>query len=122
VLLTAYLANQLHVTILDPVVDHLDVMSGTLLTDPVATGLTIGLCRDGLEDLFDVGPCVGMATGHQGRTVTSTLFTPRNTRPNKQVSTVNMAPEGVGPLVSEVFAATIRVGEVGIATVDDDIT
>jgi hypothetical protein len=122
VLLTAYLANQLHVTILDPVVDHLDVMSGTLLTDPVATGLTIGLCRDGLEDLFDVGPGVGMATGHQGGTITSSLFTPRNTRPNKQVSTVNMVPEGVGPLVSEVFAATIRVGEVGIATIDDDIT
>jgi hypothetical protein len=105
------LADQLHVTILDPVVDHLDVMSGTFLTDPVAAGLTIGLRRDGLEDLFDVGPCVGVATGHQGGTVTSTLFTSRNTSPNKQVSTVSIASEGLDPLSARYLQRRLESGK-----------
>ena len=46
------LANQLHVTVLDTVVDHLDVVTSTLVTDPLATGLAVRLGGDGLEDVL----------------------------------------------------------------------
>ena len=48
----AHLADQLHVTILDTVVDHLDVVAGTLVTNPLAAGLAIRLGRDGLENIL----------------------------------------------------------------------
>ena len=51
------LADQLHVTVLDTVVDHLDVVASTLVTDPLAAGLAIGLGRDGLEDVLFVVRC-----------------------------------------------------------------
>ena len=37
------LGNELHVSVLDTVVDHLDVVAGTGLADPVAAGLALGL-------------------------------------------------------------------------------
>ena len=37
------LSNELHVSVFDTVVDHLDVVAGTGLTDPVAAWLALGL-------------------------------------------------------------------------------
>ena len=45
-------ADQLHVTVLDTVVDHLDVVTSALVTDPLAAGLAVGLSRDGLKDVL----------------------------------------------------------------------
>ena len=53
---TTYLANQLHVTVLNTVVHHLDVVTGTLVSDPLAAGLAVRLGGDGLEDVLDVWP------------------------------------------------------------------
>jgi hypothetical protein len=47
------LADQLHVTVLNTVVDHLDVVSSTLVADPLAAGLAVRLCGDRLEDVLD---------------------------------------------------------------------
>lgn len=46
------LANQLHVTVLNTVVDHLDVVASTLVTDPLAAGLAVRLGGNGLEDVL----------------------------------------------------------------------
>ena len=38
------LTDKLHVAVFDAVMDHLDEMSGTVLPDVVATGLTVVTC------------------------------------------------------------------------------
>ena len=50
------LADHLHITILDSVVDHLDVVTSSSLTDPVAARLAIYLGSDSLEDRLHMGP------------------------------------------------------------------
>jgi hypothetical protein len=105
-----YLADQLHVTVLDTVVDHLDVVAGTLVTDPLAAGLAVRLGRDGLEDVFDVRPRLLVSTRHDARTVASTLLSSGHTSTDE--------PDA---LAGEVFRAAVRVGVVGVAAVDDDV-
>jgi hypothetical protein len=63
-------------------------MARTILADPVAAGLTIGLRGNRLEDFLDVGPCIWMTTRHQGRTITSTFFTARNAGSNEKIPTL----------------------------------
>jgi hypothetical protein len=48
----SYLADELHVTVLNTVVDHLDVVAGTFVTDPLTAGLTVGLGGDGLQNIL----------------------------------------------------------------------
>lgn len=50
------LANHLHVTVFNSVVDHLDIVSRTSSTDPVAARFTVNLGSNGLEDGLEVGP------------------------------------------------------------------
>lgn len=107
----AYLANQLHVTVLNTVVNHLDVVASTLVTDPVTAGLTVALGGDALEDVLNVGPGILITTGHEGRPVAGTLLTTRDT-----------AADEADALLAEVLGAAVAVGEVGVTTVDDDIT
>ena len=91
--------------------DHLHIVSRTGLTDPVATGLAVDLRSGGLEDLLDVGPSRGRATGHERGTVAGTLLTTGNTRADKQET-----------LGLELLGAADRVGVVRVTTVDDDVT
>jgi hypothetical protein len=105
------LTDQLHVTILNTVVDHLDVVTGTLVTDPVAAGLTVALGGNALEDVLDVGPGGLVTTGHEGGTVTGTLLTTGDTGSNE-----------ADALLGEVASATVAVRVVGVTTVNDDIT
>ena len=73
-------ANQLHVTILDPIVHHFDIMSGAILSDPVTTGSSvIHLGRNGLEDVLYMRPCRFRSTRHDGRAATCTLFSTTDT-------------------------------------------
>jgi len=105
------LGNQLHIAIFDTVVDHLDVVTGTSLSDPVTAGNTIDLSSGGLEDLLDGIPGRGATTGHKRRSVSSTFFTTRDTGADEKES-----------LGLKIFAAADRVGVVGVSTIDDDIT
>lgn len=91
--------------------DHLDVVTGTLVTDPVAAGLTVALGGDALEDVLNVGPGLLVATGHERGSVTGTLLTTGDT-----------AADETDALGSEVLSAAVAVGVVGVTTVNDDIT
>jgi hypothetical protein len=54
------LADQLHVAVLDAVVDHLDEVAGAVLADPVAAGLAVvGLGGDA----WKIGLTCGQAAG-----------------------------------------------------------
>lgn len=51
------LTDQLHVSVLDAVVDHLHKVAGALVSHPVTAGLPgSDLGRDALEDVLDVWP------------------------------------------------------------------
>lgn len=105
-----YLADQLHVTVLNTVVDHLDIVASTLVTDPVTAGLAVTLGGNALEDVLDVGPGGLVTTGHERGTVTGTLLTTRDT-----------AADEADALLGEVPGAAVGVGEVGVTTVNDDV-
>lgn len=107
----AYLADQLHVTVLNTVVDHLDEVTSALVTNPVAAGLAVALGGDALEDVLDVGPGLLVTTGHERGAVTGTLLTTGDT-----------AADEADALLGEVLGAAVAVGEVGVTTVNDDIT
>lgn len=91
--------------------DHLDVVTGTIFTDPVTAGLTLCLCSGLLEDLLDCGPGGGVSTRHQRRTIPGPLFTTRHTGPNEQQA-----------LSRELLDTACGVGVMGVTTVDDDVT
>jgi hypothetical protein len=92
-------------------VNHLDVVASTLVTDPLAAGLAVRLGGDALEDILDVRPGLLVATGHDGGTVASTLLTTGDT-----------GTDEADTLGVEVLGAAVGVGEVRVATVNDDVT
>lgn len=106
----AYLADELHVTVLNTVVNHLDVVTSTLVTDPLTAGLAIRLGGDALEDILDVRPGLGVTTGHDRGTVTGTLLTTGDT-----------SSDVADTLGGKVLGAAVGVGVVGVTTVDDDV-
>lgn len=91
--------------------DHLDEVTGTLVTDPVAAGLVVALGGNALEDVLDVGPGFLVTTGHERGTVAGTLLTTGDT-----------AADEAQALLGEVLSTAVAVREVRVATVDDDIT
>jgi len=105
------LGDELHVTVLDTVVNHLDVVTSSRITNPVAARLTIDLSGSLLEDLLDVRPGSSGTSGHEGRTVTGTLLTSRNTGTNEEET-----------LGLELLGAADRVGEVRVSSIDDDVS
>lgn len=108
----SYFSNQLHVTIFDTVVDHLDIVSGAFVTNPIAARLiVVTLGGNALENVLDVRPCLLVSTRHQARTVASTFFTTGDTCSNETEA-----------LLRQVFGATVGIGEMRVTTVDDDVT
>ncbi|KAH3680077.1 hypothetical protein WICPIJ_008395 [Wickerhamomyces pijperi] len=57
-------SDQLHVTVLNTVVNHLDVVTRTGWTNPVTTWLTVRLGSDGLENVLNVWPSFFGTTWH----------------------------------------------------------
>src|SRR5512142_3371577 len=82
-LMCTNLADKLHITVLNTVVDHLDVVAGTFVTDPFTAGLAVTLGSDALEDVLDVRPCALVTARHQRRTVPGTFLTTRDARADK---------------------------------------
>lgn len=104
------LANELHVTVLNTVVNHLNEVAGTSITDPVAAGLAVRLGGDILEDLLDMGPGLLVSTGHERGAVSGTLLTTGDTGTDKEDS-----------LLVELLVSSVGIGEVRVTTIDDDV-
>lgn len=90
--------------------NHLDVVSGSLISDPLATWLSIRLGGDGLQDVLDVWPRSLVSSWHDGWTVSGTLLASRNT-----------GTDEVDSLLFEVLGAAGGIWVVGVTTIDDDI-
>ena len=106
------LADELHVAVLDPVVDHLDEMAGPVRTHPVAAGRPVfHLGGRGLENLLHVLPRGGMTAGHDGRSVKRPFLSAGHSRADKQ-----------NTLVRKRLRPPDRVRVVAVPTVDDDVS
>lgn len=90
--------------------NHLDVVTSTFVTDPLAAGLVVALGRDALENVLDVRPGSFVATRHNGGAVAGTLLTTGDT-----------GTDEADALVGKVLCAAVGVGEVRVTTVNDDV-
>jgi hypothetical protein len=105
------LSDELHISVLNTVVNHLNEVPSTLLTDPVTAWYAIvHLSGNGLEDRLNMGPGIGVTTGHDRRTPKGTLLTSRDTSADKEDS-----------LGLKVVNTAVGVWVVGVTTVDDDV-
>jgi len=100
----------LHVTVLNTVVHHLDVVTSTIITDPFTARLTIALGSNVLEDVLDEWPGLLVSTGHQRRTVSGTFLTTGNTGTDESDT-----------LASQVFCSAVGIGEMRVAAINDDV-
>lgn len=107
---TTYLANQLHVTVLNTVVHHLDVVTGTLVSNPLAAGLAVRLGGDGLEDVLDVWPGLLVTTRHDAGAVAGALLSSGDSRSDE-----------ADALGLEVLCAAVGVGVVRVTAINDDV-
>lgn len=58
------LSNELHVSVFDPVVYHLDEMTTAGLADPFTAWLAVRLGSDTLEDVLQMRPGGWVSSGH----------------------------------------------------------
>ncbi len=104
-------ADELHIAVLDPVVNHLNVMACAVFSHPIAAGRAVlDFCGDALENIFHVGPCGGRPAGHDTGAMASAFF-----------ATGNTGADVEQPFGLDVFHAARCVLEKGIATVNYDI-
>jgi hypothetical protein len=105
------LGNELHVAVLDAVMDHLNEVARAAFADPVAAGNAIvDLRGDGLENGADVGPRFRRATGHEGRTV-----------PRAFLAAGDAGADEENSFFLQLLVPAHRVRIMGIAAVDDDV-
>ena len=91
--------------------DHLDVVAGAGLANPITARVAKGFGRSGLENGLNGGPGGCRATGHERRPVTGALLSSRYAGTNEQEA-----------LLLEFFGPSDRVGVMGVAAIDNDIT
>jgi hypothetical protein len=81
------------------------------ISDPLAAGFSITLCRYGLENILDIWPRFLVAARHDGGAISSTLLASGNTGPNESET-----------LLSKVSSTAIGVREVGISAINNDVS
>ena len=104
------LGDELHVGVLDAVVDHLDEVAGAVGADVGHARLALGDRGDGLEDRAERLPRLGGAAGHDRRAVQRALLAAGDAG----------ADEVDAGLAHRLLAAD-GVGEERVAAVDDDV-
>ena len=104
------LADDLHVRVLDAVVDHLHVVAGAVRADPGAARLPLELRGDLLEHRAEGLVGLLRTAGHDRRTVQGTLLAAGDTDAHE-----------VQALLGEGRLAAAGVLEMGVAGVDDDV-
>ena len=102
--------DQLHQAIFDPVVNHLDVMARRARAEPGDTRIVVHLCGHCFE--YRAHAFVGLfrSAGHDAWAVTRTFFATRHSHTQE-----------MDALRLQVVGADIRVLEVGVAGIDDQI-
>ncbi len=105
------LGDQLHVGVLDAVVDHLHVVAGSVGADVRAARRSVDTRGDRLENRRE-RPLVrfAVAAGHDARTVEGALLSAGD--PNA---------EEVDPVPADLLVATLSVTEVRVAAVDQGV-
>ena len=104
------LTDELHVAVLDPVVDHLDEVAGSFRADPRAAGSpVVRLGRDGLEDRPHVFPRRSRSARHDRGAKQGTFLAAGNAGADEEQATL-----------FDALAAAGGVGEVRVAAIDDD--
>ena len=94
-------ADQLHVAVLNAVVDHLDVVAGAVFADPIAAGRAVfNFGGNGLENLLDMGPRCRISAGHDGGAEARAFFAAGNAGADEE-----------NALVGQVLRAAVGVGE-----------
>lgn len=105
------LADELHVAVLDAIVDHFHVVTGTAGTDVGHARLTIDFGGNGFEDGLHHIPGGEWAAGHDGGAFAGAFFTTGNTGSDETQA-----------FFREVGVAALGIGVERVAAVDDDIT
>lgn len=93
------------------VVNHLHVVSGAGLADPIAAWLALDLSSCLLENVLDMRPCSGGTAGHERRAVAGTLLTTGDTTADEEET-----------LGLKLLGTANGVGVVRVTTVDNDVT
>lgn len=104
------LADQLHVAVLDAVVDHLHVVTCPAGTDVGDAGLAIDFGGNGFEDGLHHIPGGKRAAGHDGGAFARSFFTAGNARADETKA-----------FFREVGIAALGIGVERVAAIDDDI-
>ena len=107
------LADQLHVAVLDAVVDHLHVMAGAAGADPFAAGNVVvrpDLGRDRLEDRLDQRPGLFAAAGHDAGPLQRAFLAAGDAGADEQQA-----------LRFDILRAAFGVVKIGVAAVDDHV-
>jgi hypothetical protein len=76
----------------------------------LAARFSVALGRDGLEDILDVFPGLLITTRHDGRAISSSLFTSRHAGADEAEA-----------LLGKVTGAAVGIGKVGVTTINDDV-
>ncbi len=66
--------NQLHISILDAIVNHLHKMARSLRADPLTAGVPLNLSGDGLQHGLDLIPSLPGSAWHNTWPVKSTFL------------------------------------------------
>jgi hypothetical protein len=103
-------ADELHVAVLDAVVDHLHVVTGTAGADVDDAGLAIDLRGDGFKDGLHDFPSGSRAAGHDGGAFAGAFFTAGDARADEAEA-----------FFGEVGVATLGGLVEAVAAVDDDV-
>ena len=104
------LGDELHVGVLDAVVHHLDEVAGAVVADVRDAGLALGDRGDRAQDRAEGHPRLVRAAGHERRAVQRAFLAAGDAH----------ADEVDAGLADRLLAAD-RVGEQGVAAVDDDV-
>ena len=81
------LTDQLHVAVLDAVVDHFYEVTGAVLAHPVTACCTaIGFRTDVLEQIFNQWPGLRVTAGHDRRSVARAFLATGYTGANEKIA------------------------------------
>ena len=105
------LGDELHIGVLDAVVDHLDEVAGAVGTDVGAARRAVDVGRDGLQHRPQAVVGLGGAAGHDRGAVERPLLTAGDPHAHE-----------VQPALTQGDLAAPGVGVERVAGVDDDVT